>query len=935
MALDVQDRAVEDRRRAFADDRAAPSADAAVDVAATPFERFVAEPTTAERLARERTTAERLAGDPPFAPVTADAAIDGVPVFQTSWPDAAFAAPPAAATDATGTDPDRLDPASLDDDPASLAAGVEDVRTAEAELRALETEIARLGDNDPLIDARVRERDALATRLTEFRSAAAELLPALDGAHERYLATRIATPERITPTLLPGVTGTRTIGISTDTGQPVLPRGAEVSYSLEIPPYIAAESPTVRAFAINDPAAVSRGEVPPVVELGEGGRIDARAAAIGTHQIVYEVRFGDGPPEYYTYAQEVAAPETVAARALDALEGAPPQPSLLAIGLDRRIEMGEEHLAALRADPRADDDEIAFTERALEELREARENIPARLAEDAIAEAVPIRSVLIAGDNGAVVPLQLYARPMENGRWAIVDVTDPSDIRVYEGDEADDPAAGLDSAWDDFIANNDLPGGRIAASRPVVGGGYENERIATALEALPNDDGWHRDSDGRSGFQAWRDNLGIASIALAGLGVVALAAAPFTGGTTAAAAPWLFGAAGVTGAASAGFNVADRVRHGEFEWRDTETALDMIGIVGGFTAVGSSALTIARRGTTTVIAANGARVSVSEVDDFGRWLMLSSQADTVAGGAGAVIVTREYLREIEAVRGDPTLSEAQKEERVAALTREAAAVGGLMVLGVGLGATSLRQAARQAPETIALTNLSAGLDGADIDELIARHGRDAVIWAGQELDGPAARALLDELGPETLGNLRGTAPTEVATLHGAYRSLGLDFDELARTRSFDRLQRIEEIVSDSNPNQRMSIVNAERVLDDFHPPGYELGSVAGSGGAGSDLVFVNAATDATFSIENKSVTGRSSFNKALRHAVQDQDADLVFVQVPAGTDAENWLARFVGSRNAEQLAPYAGTDVVFVDPTGNVLLPRQPIYDPPIPPGAN
>ena len=66
----------------------------------------------------------------------------------------------------------------------------------------------------------------------------------------------------------------------------------------------------------------------------------------------------------------------------------------------------------------------------------------------------------------------------------------------------------------------------------------------------------------------------------------------------------------------------------------------------------------------------------------------------------------------------------------------------------------------------------------------------------------------------------------------------------------------------------------------------------------------------------------------------------MFVQVPEGTNTTSWMGRFWGNRinagildssnsvNAAKLNIYKNTEIIIVDPKGNILLPRSPIYNP-------
>jgi GTPase involved in cell partitioning and DNA repair len=131
------------------------------------------------------------------------------------------------------------------------------------------------------------------------------------------------------------------------------------------------------------------------------------------------------------------------------------------------------------------------------------------------------------------------------------------------------------------------------------------------------------------------------------------------------------------------------------------------------------------------------------------------------------------------------------------------------------------------------------------------------------------------------------------------------------------------------------------MLDEYVPEGFTPKTVAGPGGRGADLVL-EGPNGQILRIENKSTQSFRGFDGEISHAAQNQaTGNLVFVQAPEGTDATKWMARFWGNRakagmldtsvpaNAAKLDIYKNTDIVIYDPKGNLLLPRQPIFNPP------
>ena len=150
---------------------------------------------------------------------------------------------------------------------------------------------------------------------------------------------------------------------------------------------------------------------------------------------------------------------------------------------------------------------------------------------------------------------------------------------------------------------------------------------------------------------------------------------------------------------------------------------------------------------------------------------------------------------------------------------------------------------------------------------------------------------------------------------------------------------IVALVDDSNKDFRLTQASAEKIFKDFRPSGAVTRDVAGSGGAGADIRYINANGAEVFKVEVKCIRNQSGFNDRLSYAAQSQaEGNLVVFQVPNGTDPEKWLARFWGSRQSlvtstdpadiAKMNSYRTTDVTILDELGNVLLPVQKIYNP-------
>lgn len=150
---------------------------------------------------------------------------------------------------------------------------------------------------------------------------------------------------------------------------------------------------------------------------------------------------------------------------------------------------------------------------------------------------------------------------------------------------------------------------------------------------------------------------------------------------------------------------------------------------------------------------------------------------------------------------------------------------------------------------------------------------------------------------------------------------------------------IDALIADSNPKFPLTRTNADRILK-MGPEATEP-HVKGPGGAGADVEFQDPTTSETVDrVEVKCTQSLRAFDSELSYAVQSQAQGCkVVVQVPPGTDAERWMRRFWGNRkklldtedpdDQAKLELYKNTTIEIVDPDGNVLLPRQPVYNPP------
>lgn len=133
------------------------------------------------------------------------------------------------------------------------------------------------------------------------------------------------------------------------------------------------------------------------------------------------------------------------------------------------------------------------------------------------------------------------------------------------------------------------------------------------------------------------------------------------------------------------------------------------------------------------------------------------------------------------------------------------------------------------------------------------------------------------------------------------------------------------LIKDSNPKFRLTRKNAINMLNG---PEGTYPQVAGSGGQGADINFIDAKTGrAVLAREEKSVTTPGGFASEVKSlpqqlSVSDGNKEAVF-QVPGGTNAKSWVGGFLEKQSDSGLAKYKGITITIIDPDGNVLWQGQ------------
>ena len=446
-----------------------------------------------------------------------------------------------------------------------------------------------------------------------------------------------------------------------------------------------------------DRGAFSVSRHPHFVDLGvsKRGKIEASWDFPGSHVVSVEVYYQGKLRRKHQYTQTVQDPQTQAREAFETLSPPQMQSDVYITWLSTQRELARSQGAE---------------EKQIQQIDEAIANATELLGvsqDNPQGKAIPLSATLVPTAEPQPAPLQLYVKPIDGG-WAIVDLTnpDPSRARTYEGkirttgrqadievypfrDKVEGEAAkrslgrlepsdvlserrsppgladnafsigespeaiAVERAWKNFVKNNPHPAGEIVAQFPAQLMEGENQTLQA-----------HSDGVSTLGkVRDWFGNVGL----VAGLGGLALTVATGGVGTVAVG---LFITASASGVVAGGSNIADRVKHGNFEW-DGETALDLVDIAGGLAG-----------GTTAVLSLGGKAANITKLRNA---MLIGEAVETSSDVAGGVILGAQYLTQIEEIKSDPNLTAEQKKEQISGVLAAAAATGGLMVLGTAAG----------------------------------------------------------------------------------------------------------------------------------------------------------------------------------------------------------------------------------------------------------
>lgn len=256
-------------------------------------------------------------------------------------------------------------------------------------------------------------------------------------------------------------------------------------------------------------------------------------------------------------------------------------------------------------------------------------------------QEVAIRAAYVRQESAAQTSLALFIGPdaSDPSRVKLVDLT-PGASRIEYGGR--DAAGALDA----FDRGNSYPHGQILLEIPQNDAGIPPQ----TREIEPN---------GRSFLQGAADNLGWASLGLAGLGLLAL-----TNPITAVAAPYLFVASAGSGGISAGLSLADELQQANPS--GIRVAIDVAGLASSILG-GAAAFRAIRQGAAVTLASQG-----------GRFLIYSGfTADAISG----VLVSVEGVDQINQILNAEGLSPRQQADAIARILANLAVNAGLLAYG--------------------------------------------------------------------------------------------------------------------------------------------------------------------------------------------------------------------------------------------------------------
>jgi hypothetical protein len=367
----------------------------------------------------------------------------------------------------------------------------------------------------------------------------------------------------------------------------------------------------------------------------------------GPYTIVVRVWYGDNldesnpPVQFYTCTQIAEPPNGGALQALRNQLFPPMDPQVYLAVLQGQVQQ----LQQVKNPTQQQQD-------YLKELREQIQNIKQYLLPDnnggkdpTRTGPIPISAVFVDGQSSQSLPLLIYAVQKPDGKWEIVDLTDPEHPGHY------DEASTIDGAWQSFMQNNHYPDGQIAAAPPQRPYGYTGPFPAPSQP-------WNQRNDQKGWVQNLTNFFNGTSLALLVLGI----GLQFIPGVDVLGDIALAGAA-ASGAIAGGLDLYSLVRYSRVDPHDPEVQLDFLAIAGAL-ALGGGAI-------------------VKPLTETGSAVLIST--GKAAYTSASVILAQNYYDQIQLIQTRTDLNSDQKQQAISDILQNALANGGLIFLGIAGG----------------------------------------------------------------------------------------------------------------------------------------------------------------------------------------------------------------------------------------------------------
>ncbi|ANF52013.1 hypothetical protein A0O34_16495 [Chryseobacterium glaciei] len=279
--------------------------------------------------------------------------------------------------------------------------------------------------------------------------------------------------------------------------------------------------------------------------------------------------------------------------------------------------------------------------KALQNIREYKRNIDKSFNTILPNTALALNAIVINEKTTETLSLNLFlGKSKTNSKnYVLTDLT-PGVLhkRTYEGSNIKD-------LFKEFDRKNTYPDGILAYEIPVNTLGYPSMK-------------GNFTTDGESMWESLSTKAGWASLGLAVAGL----AASFT--PAAPIAPFLFIAAGATGAVSGTASIIDKVQQGTLT-KETLT-LDVIMIASSFLGMAGSLSNIVKASSILKISATGMRYII--ITDF------------ALNGTAGIMITSDGLESIQAINDNKNLTTAEKIDATVKILAQLTLTAGLLVL---------------------------------------------------------------------------------------------------------------------------------------------------------------------------------------------------------------------------------------------------------------